>query len=159
MGNISWTTRKCKNAKTQKHTWHFARSVQKEVVFASWWKVDLFCESQRQKIMGRPGHTIHIDFETESLWQKDGLVHYKLSNHGEMVNNKCYQQQLTDLNRTLLEKGTEKGRTERGNIKSFFFMTMLHRIRQNRQFLATIKIFTGAYINIVVPTKFLPSKV
>ena len=61
--------------KKRKNMWHFAHSVQKEVLFASysyiWWKEDLFCESQAQKIMGRPGRIIHIDRKIESLWQKD----------------------------------------------------------------------------------------
>ena len=55
--------------------------------------------------MGRSKRTIHIDRETESLWQKDnvwwdqrGVVYYKLLNSGETLSTKRYQQQLTDLN-------------------------------------------------------------
>ena len=46
---VSWKA----NGKSQKHMWHFARSVQKEVVFASHsyrgWKMDLFSKVQAQK--------------------------------------------------------------------------------------------------------------
>ena len=60
--HTSWTTA---NGKAQKRKWHFARSVQKEVVFPSYsyreWKLDLFSKSQPEKIMGRPRRTIHID--------------------------------------------------------------------------------------------------
>ena len=49
-----------------------------------------------------------------------------------MVNTKRYQQLLTDLNCSLLEKGPEKGRTEKDNTKSFYFRTMVHHSRQNR---------------------------
>ena len=52
------------------------------------------------------------------------MVHYELLKLEEMVHIKRYQQQLTDLRRSLLEKLPERGRTERGNIKSFFFITM-----------------------------------
>ena len=59
----------------QKHMWHFARSVQKEVISTSYsyrgWKVDLFWESQAQEIIGEPRRTIHIDCKIELLWQKD----------------------------------------------------------------------------------------
>ena len=54
-------------------------------------------------------------------------MYYELLKPGKTVNIKRYQQQLTDLNRSLLEK-----RPERGNTKSFFFMIMLHHIRQKR---------------------------
>ena len=58
----------------RKTTWQFTRSVQSEVIFASYsyreWKVNLFWKTQAQKIMGRPMRTIHIDRNTESLWQK-----------------------------------------------------------------------------------------
>ena len=50
---------------------------------------------------------------------------YELLKPGETVNTKRYQQQLTDLNRSLLEKSHN---TERGNNKSYFFVTMLHHI-------------------------------
>ena len=69
----AWVERQA-NGKVQKHMWHFARSVQQEVVFASCsckgWKVDLFWESQAQTIMSKLRRTIHIDRKTESLWQK-----------------------------------------------------------------------------------------
>ena len=64
------------------------------------------------------------------LWYQRGVVCYELLKPGKMVNTKRYQQQLTDLNHSLLEKRPERGRTERGNMKSFFFMTMLHNIWQ-----------------------------
>ena len=57
--------------------------------------------------MDRPRRTIHIDREIESLWQKDDQSHmvcYELLKPGETINTKRYQQQLTDLNRTLFEK-------------------------------------------------------
>jgi len=67
-----------------------------------------------QKIMGRPRRTIHIDRKTESLWQENdalclvGLeVYYELLKPGETVNIKCYQQQLINLNRSLLKKRSE----------------------------------------------------
>ena len=57
---------------------HFARSVQKGVVFATYsyrgWKVDLFWEYQAQKIMGRPRRIVHIDRKTESLWHKHDVL-------------------------------------------------------------------------------------
>ena len=68
--------------------------------------------------MGRPRRTIHIDRKTESLWQEDdalclvepkekGVVYYELLKPGETVNTKRYQQQLIDLNRSLLKKRLE----------------------------------------------------
>ena len=66
-----------------------------------------------QKVNGKSARTIHIDRKTESLWQKDdalclagpgGEVYYKLLKPGETVNTKRYQQQLTDLNHSSLEK-------------------------------------------------------
>ena len=36
--------------------------------------MDLFCESQAQKITGRPSRTIHIDRKTESRWQKCNVL-------------------------------------------------------------------------------------
>ena len=50
----------------------------------------------------------------------------------ETDNTIRYQQQLTDLKRSLVWKRSERDQTERGNTKSFFFMTMLHHILQNR---------------------------
>ena len=53
-----------KASKGEKHSWNFARSVQKKVIFASscyWrWKMDLFPQSPAQKIIGRPWPTINI---------------------------------------------------------------------------------------------------
>ena len=63
-------------------------------------------------------------------WDQRRMVCYELLKPGETVNTKRYQQQLTDLNRSLLEKRPERSRTERGNKKSFFFMTMLLHIWQ-----------------------------
>jgi len=72
--------------------------------------------TQVQKIR----RTIHIDRKTESLWQEDdalcadallvgpeGCVYYELLKPGETVNTKRYQQQLIDLNRSLLKKRPE----------------------------------------------------
>ena len=90
--------------------------------------------SSTKKIMDRPRRTIHIDRKTESLWQKDdalrlvGPEERDLLKSGEIVNIKRYQHQLTDFNWRigLIEKDQN---TEIGNIKSFFFVTMLHHIR------------------------------
>ena len=61
--------------------------------------------------MGRPRRTIHIDRKTESLSLKDDavrnqryVVHYELLKPRNAVNTKRYQLQLTDLNRSLLER-------------------------------------------------------
>ena len=77
------------------------------------WKVDFFLEFQAQKIMGRP-RTIHIDRKTESLWQEDDVVFGGtrkvwsiMSYWSRNVNTKRYQQQLIDLNRSLLKKRLE----------------------------------------------------
>ena len=40
-------------------------------------------------------------------WQQSGLVHYEMLKPGETVKTKRYQQQLTDLNRSLFEKTPE----------------------------------------------------
>ena len=85
--------------------------------------------------MGRPRRTNHIDRKTEFgrktmlcvWWDQKGMVYYELLKPGETVNIKRYQQQLIDLNHSLLKK-----RPERGNTRSFFSMTMLHHIRQNQ---------------------------
>jgi len=80
--------------------------------------VDFFLKSQAQKIMGRPRRTIHIDRKTESLWQEDdalclmgpeSVIYYELLklDWSETVNTKRYQQQLIDLNRSLLKKRPE----------------------------------------------------
>ena len=64
----------------------------------------------------RPRRTIHIVDKTESFWQKNddlssggpevrGL--YELLKTRETVNIKRYQQQLADLNRSLLEERPE----------------------------------------------------
>ena len=102
--------------------WNFARTIQKKVILASYryweWKVDFFLKSQAQKIMGRPRRTIHIDRKTESLWQEDdalclmgpeSVIYYELLklDWSETVNTKRYQQQLIDLNRSLLKKRPE----------------------------------------------------
>jgi len=62
--------------------------------------------------MGRP-RRIHIDCKTESLWQEDdalclvGPEGCGLLKPGETVNTKRYQQQLIDLNCSLLKKRPE----------------------------------------------------
>ena len=64
--------------------------------------------------MSNPRRTIHIDRYTESLSQKDeaiwwdqrGVIYNELKS-GKGVNSKRYQQQLTDLNSSLLEEGPE----------------------------------------------------
>ena len=77
--------------------------------------------------MSRPRRTIHIDRKIESLWQEDdalclvgleecGLL-YLLLIPGEMVNIKRYQQQLIDLNRSLLKKQPEN---QKGQHKVIF---------------------------------------
>ena len=40
-------------------------------------------------------------------WDQKGVIYYELLKPGEMVNTKCYQQQLIDLNRSLLKKRLE----------------------------------------------------
>ena len=40
-------------------------------------------------------------------WDQKGVVYYELLNPGETVNTKRYQQQLIDLNRSLLKKRPE----------------------------------------------------
>ena len=74
---VSWTIGKWKSAKIF-YMWHFASSVRKKVIFVSYnykgWKVDLFWESQVQKIMVRPKRTINIYCKTESVWQKDNVL-------------------------------------------------------------------------------------
>ena len=62
------------------------------------------------------------------LVEPEGSVYRELFKPGETVNTQPYQQQLMDLNRVLLENGQN---IERGNTKSFFFMTMLHHMQQN----------------------------
>ena len=52
-------------------------------------------------------------------WYHRGVVCYELLKPGKTVNIKRYQQQLTDLNRSLFEKRPERGRTEKGDTKSF----------------------------------------
>ena len=41
-------------------------------------------------------------------WNHRGVISYELLKLGETVNTKCYQQQLTDLNRSLFEKKGQK---------------------------------------------------
>ena len=41
-------------------------------------------------------------------WDQRGMVYYKLLKPGETVNAKRQQQQLTDLNHSLIEKGPEQ---------------------------------------------------
>ena len=65
-------------------------------------------------------------------WDGRCAGYYKLLKLEETVNTKRYQQQFIDSNRSLLEKRSERGRTEGGYTKSFFLMTMLHHIRKNR---------------------------
>ena len=76
--------------------------------------------------MDRPRRTLCIDRKTESLWQEDdalclvgqkGVVYYELLKPGKTVNTKRLtkrstlipndQQQLIDLNRSLLKKRPE----------------------------------------------------
>ena len=128
MGKIQktsrWVPHKLNDRKMEKNKtiWYFASLVQRGVVFVSFsyreWKVDLFWESQVQKIVDEPGCTVHIDRETESIWQKDDpLCLVEQEGRGilwaaktwKTVNTKRYQQQLTDLNRYLLEKRLEHG--------------------------------------------------
>ena len=59
-------------------------------------------------------------------WDQSGVVYNDPLKLGKTVNNGRHQQQLTDLNRSLFEKMPERGRTERRNAKSYFFVTMLH---------------------------------
>ena len=54
-------------------------------------------------------------------WDQKDVVYYELLKPSKTVNTKRYQQQLIDLNRSLLKKTTKKG-----NTRSFFSMTMLH---------------------------------
>ena len=61
-------------------------------------------------------------------WHQRGVVCYEVLKPGEMVNVKRYQQQLTDLNRSLLEKRPEY----RKRHEVIFFMTMLHYKRSTR---------------------------
>ena len=59
-----------KSAKTHVTFWWLGT---KGSSFTSW-KVELFWESQAQKIIYRPRRTIHINRKIESLWQKDGAL-------------------------------------------------------------------------------------
>ena len=67
-------------------------------------------------------------------WDQRGVVYYDLLKPTETVNTERCQQQLTDLNLSPLEKKARKTPNRRGNTKSFFFMTMLHYIWQNRYY-------------------------
>ena len=70
----------------------------------------------------------------ELLWQKDdapclvgpeSVFYYELLIRGETFITKRYQQQLTDLNRFLLDKSPEYRRRQ---LKFIFFKTILHYI-------------------------------
>ena len=138
----TWIERET-DREAQKHMWNFARTIQKKVILAPYrywrWKVDFFWESQAQKIMGRPGalstSTARPNrFGRKTMlcvwWDQKDVVYYELLKPGETVNTKRYQQQLIDLNRSLLKKPDQN--TKRGNTRSFFSMIMLHHIRQNQ---------------------------
>ena len=118
---------------------HFTRSIQKEVVFASYnctmtgdekW---IYLENSKcKKSWVDPGTPSTSTARPNSFDPKTilcvwcyqrGLVNYELLLPVETINTKRYQQQLIDLNRFLLEIKPEKGWTERGNTKTIFFMT------------------------------------
>ena len=122
--NMSWTTDK----------WHFDRSVQKEVILASYsyrgWKWIYFEDSKRKNSWVDPGAPFTLTtrpnwFGRKTMmcvwWDQKNVVYYELSKPAETVNTKCYQQQFPDLNRYPLEKGQN---TEGENTNSYFFMTM-----------------------------------
>jgi len=69
--------------------------------------------------MGRSRRTIHIDRKNRfgrktmlCVWDQKGVVYYELLKPGETVNTKRYQQQLIDLNRSLLKKRIPKEATQ-----------------------------------------------
>ena len=73
--------------KAKNYLWNFVWSFQKKVIFAShcyWrWKVDLFRQSQTQKIMGRPWSTI-ITTSTQYSWKQSFTV-YLVGSEGSCV--------------------------------------------------------------------------
>ena len=48
-----------------------------------------------------------------------GVVYYELLKSGEMINAKRYQQQLTDLNRFLLEKSQKEAELKEATQSNF----------------------------------------
>ena len=66
-----------RHLKAKNHLWNFVRSFQKRVIFVShcyWrWQVDLFRQSEAQKIMGRPRPTINVTTSKQYSW-KEGFA-------------------------------------------------------------------------------------
>ena len=131
---MNWTTRKWKSAKPYVAFCLFGT---KWSSFASYsyreWKVNLFWESQAQKIGVDPGEPSTSTARPNRFGRKTMfciwydqkvLNYYELLKSGETVNTKHYRQQLTDLNLCLKEDQN----TKRDNKKSFFFMAMFYHI-------------------------------
>ena len=90
-------------------------------------------------------------------WNQRGKVCYELLKPVETVNTKHYQPQLTDLNHSMFQKRPERGRTERGNTKSFFFMIMFQHIRQNLNWFVTrqhIVLRHAVYSSDLAPSEY-----
>ena len=122
------------------------RIVQHRTGYEKW----IYFENPKRKKswVGRPRRTIHINHKTESLWQKDDAVslvepergvYCELLKHRQTINTKRYQHQLPDLYVSCLKKGQN---IERGKIKSFFFMTMLHHQPHQQQVRDTFEVLS-----------------
>ena len=62
-------------------------------------------------------------------WDQSSVIYYELLKPGETVNTASYQQQLINLNRVFKSKRPEY---QKRQTRSFFSMTTLHHIRQER---------------------------
>ena len=132
--HMNWTRDRWRRAKT--HVKFYSNDTEEShscIVSLLGMESGFFWESQAQKVMGRPRHTIHIDRKTESLWQEDDalwwdqkdVVYYELLKPGKTVNIKRYNNWSIWTVRCLKN---EYQNTKRGNTRSFFSMTMLHHI-------------------------------
>ena len=79
------------------------------------------------------------------------MIYYKLLKPEEAVNTERYQQQLTDLKRSLLLKRPECRNRQR---KVIFLVTVLHHIRQNR--FSTRWKYSAGKFNPLRLTPYLP---
>ena len=117
--------------------------------------------------MDKPKRIIHIARKTESLWQKNdalclvgwvqwGVICYELLKPGETINTKHYQQQLTDLNRSLLEKRSEP-RKRQHKVISLHDNAPSHTIKLVRDTLQTLNwevLLHAAYFLDLAPSDY-----
>jgi len=134
--HMNWTRDRWRGAKT--HVKFCSNDTEESHSCVVWgWKVDFFWESQTQKIMDRPRRTIYIDRKTESLWQEDDVFGgirrvWSIMSYWSLAKRLLPNAINNNWSIWTIHCLKNDQNIKRGNLKSFFSITMLHHIRQNQ---------------------------